>query len=425
MVKTGLVWWMRPWGLAVGVLIPLMALIWLAGADSIHDLGVANHLATLPIFALIGLLVVIAIGAFVGRNVRLPYCHAPSFSDRALDIAGILTIFGYIVWFIPLATNPGIALKIFVGDHGAAYQARQALNSIPGITTLTECGIAYVVAFGTRVRDGSRPRRRRFSWYLYGIFALGLLRVFVNSERLAMLELVVPFAVVVGPFWASKSRKRQLILRFLPYVSVIGLLFTFAATEYFRSWINFYGSQSSSLLAFSARRLAQYYTLAVNTGLTALAITNPGLHVPYFSLIWLYKLPVVGVSIMHAMGAVDPTSKVLTLYGDPEFNNFSGLIGYIWDFGWFGGVLFLGLIGILMGSSLRGFESHKGWLGCLYPVFFMALVAMIRVPYLTSGRMFVAVFTLIIMTIVSVSGERRRRGAMPTGTAALGNMTQP
>lgn len=407
MVKLPLTWWLRPEGLIVGVLIPLMALIWLVGEDSIRSLSVANHLATLPMFALMGLLLVIAVGAFVGRHVRLAYCHAPSFSDRALDIAGLLTIFGYAVWFTPLALHPGIAVRIFAGDLGAVYQARQALNSIPGITTLTECGIAYVVAYGMRMRDGSRPRQRRFSWYLYAIFGLGFLRVFVNSERLALLELIVPFVVVVGPFWASKARGRRLVLRFLPYMGVICLLFTFAATEYFRSWVNFYGDQSSSLLAFSARRIAQYYTLAVNTGLTALDVTGSTSHVPYFSLTWLYSLPVAGTSIMHAIGAAAPTSKVLALYGDSEFNNFSGLVGYIWDFGWLGGALFFGLIGLLMGSSLRGFESRKGWLGCLYPVLFMALVAMIRIPYLTSGRMFVAILTLIIMIFVSVSGERR------------------
>lgn len=419
--KSRLTWWLRPEGLIVGVLIPLMVLIWLAGADSIHDLDVANHLATLPMAALVGILLVIAISAFVGRHVRLTYCHASSFSDRALDIAGLLTVLGYVVWFMPLALRPGIALRIFAGDLGAVYQARQALNSIPGITTLTECGIAYVVGYGMRIRNGNKPCKKRFKWYLYSIFMLGLLRVFVNSERLAFLELIVPFVVVVGPLWASGARERQIILRFLPYIGVVVLLFTFAATEYFRSWVNFYGDQSSSLLAFSARRIAQYYTLAVNTGLTALDVTSPASHVPYFSLTWLYSLPVVGTSIMHAMGAIAPTSKVLALYGDSEFNNFSGLVGYIWDFGWLGGALFFSLLGLVMGGSLRGFESHKGWLGCLYPVLFMALVAMIRIPYLTSGRMFVAILTLIIMMFVSVAGERKATSVVERVRVQIGD----
>lgn len=407
--KYQLAWWMQPEGLLLGVLIPALILVGFLGPSGARGLDIVNHISWTAIGGLSCLVVVMAASAFAGRRASIPYLRAPVLTDSALTFAAALTLLGYTVWFAPLVLHPGIAIRIFTGYLGAVYQAREELNRVPGLTTLTESGIAYVIAYGLRVRDGRRIIKRRFTWYLYAIFGLGVIRVFVNSERLALIELVIPYLIIIAPMWASKSALRRRLLNFVPPLAVALLVLLFAGTEYFRSWVNHYSNTGESLLEFSAHRLIQYYTLSINTGFTALDKFGAFGHMPYFSLEWLYKFPFIGTSVENYMGVVSPTQRVLQLYGDEEFNNFSGLVGYIWDFGWIGATVFLAGVGFVVGCAARGLKARKGWLSCGYPLLFMALVSIIRIPYLTGSRMFVAVLTLFAMLLISLVTANRHR----------------
>jgi hypothetical protein len=84
------------------------------------------------------------------------------------------------------------ALDAFVhaGRRTPETVRADVLRTIPGVTTLTQLSVAaapLVIAFGPL-------RRRDMVALVSSIFVLALIRSFIFSERLALLELVVPVA---------------------------------------------------------------------------------------------------------------------------------------------------------------------------------------------------------------------------------------
>jgi len=73
---------------------------------------------------------------------------APASAPLEIQIPGwltaallVFTVVAYAVWFGPLVSEPELVLQVFSGERD---HLRESWQTMPGVTTLTQCGVAYV-----------------------------------------------------------------------------------------------------------------------------------------------------------------------------------------------------------------------------------------------------------------------------------------
>jgi hypothetical protein len=95
------------------------------------------------------------------------------------------------------------------------YSLRTFLETVPGVTTCTQFGIAAGV-LGCLIGAGGRwdMVRRKLAILLF----LALLRALIYSERLAFLELAIPFLVLrlAEPGSWARNRSLRTLIRVAP-----------------------------------------------------------------------------------------------------------------------------------------------------------------------------------------------------------------
>ena len=326
-------------------------------------------------------------------------------------ISVALTIMAYIVWIGVALKNGltlGVILDVIRGANDATYDMRdQYLPTIPGVTTATQFGVAAIaLAVPLGVARGWRTVR----WQCALVFLLALVRSFLNSERLALLELAVPF--VVAALWLRPpvSRLLRSLTQAAPVLAVGLLYLLFGAGEYFRSWSSFYAARhESSFWTFLSIRLMGYYTTALNNGALLWKVKQPmDLRIRIVSLDFLWHFPVINdvlvflfPSLHHLVGQnLDVNyANLLQSTANVEFNNPSGIFIPVTDYGIAGGLLYWFLSGLLCGYLYEEFK-HRRLVGVfIYPVMYISLIEASRILYWADGRFIPGIFLLLVGTL--------------------------
>ena len=341
----------------------------------------------------------------------------PDLTDRAVDrlqrassVLFWLTVTGYGA-FALAATARGLTLSALVSalvsqdNYQSAF--KQQLAPIPGVTTLTQVGVAYVVvaAMLLSVRWSRQTAQR-----LGVVIVLAVVRAFLNTERLALLELAVPLVVVAAV--AAYRRRSSGLGRSMPLAPALLLpllIVIFGAFEYSRSWQYFQSRTDQGFPRFVLTRLAGYYVTAYNNGQLRLDYERfPG-RLPYESIQALWDAPVIKqLGLYERLSAVPPLSatQILERHGNPEFNNPGGLLVPFVDFGVLGGLLFFLVAGLAVGAAYRGFAQGSITGLLVYPPLLTGLYDLPRYIYWTQGRLLPALVCLLA-TAVFVSRPPR------------------
>ena len=344
----------------------------------------------------------------------------------------ILTVLAYAVWFsvaIKNGLNLSVVSDILHGVYGANYDLRDTfLATIPGVTTATEFGLA-VVALGVPL--GVAHGWRVVRWPCLIVFALALVRSFLNSERLAAMELLVPF--IVSYIWLrppSTQRGRRLT-QALPLIGPIVLYFFFAAEEYYRSWSSYYAARESSFWKFIALRLMGYYTTALNNGALLWKVTRPLTYtLSPATLDFLWHFPIISdllpafVPFFHVSAKTSDAryAALLQATANPELTNPSGIFGPIVDYGVMGGLLYWFLCGIICGYLFREFKLRTPAGVFLYPLIFISFSEASRILYWAEGRFFPAM-SLLLIAVLFVFHDRYFRVPQAAGNEGSGLKT--
>jgi oligosaccharide repeat unit polymerase len=305
------------------------------------------------------------------------------------------------------------------GDKGAIYDARFSyLQTVGGVTTLTQFGTVVVILgaiLGFRL--GWKVVRAKLLVLLF----LALVRALLNSERFALIELIVPFVITclalkyIGS--SQISKRARILIRFAPVIGVITLVFLFTGFEYFRSWSNYYAGRNQSLLEFGSMRLTGYYVTSFNNGAFFLNRLDP-LNAPYFSLHFLWTFPLFSPAAKRVFPnpLLDTSDKwfyfpFLDSEANLEFNNADGMLFPMMDFGiaggliyWFGGGLFCGV--------LYELYRQNRWAGLLlYPMLYLGLMEIPLALLWGDGRALLPL--LILMGVPLLFSIQRRCGGAP------------
>jgi hypothetical protein len=317
-----------------------------------------------------------------------------------------LTVLAYAVWF-SIAIKNGLRLSV-ISDliHGVAGGADslriEYLKTIPGVTTATQFGIAVI---GLGIPLGAATGWRGVRWRLVTVFALSVLRAFLNSERLAVIELVVPFIVSFIWLCPPTGRRARRMVQAAPFLGVGFLYVFFAVTEYFRSWASFYATRESSYWGFIGLRLMGYYTTALNNGALLYKVKNPlSFQLLPTTVDFIWRFPILSsllplISPYFRLSSAISGARydaLLTASANPELTNPSGAFGPIVDYGMIGGLLYWLLCGLICGYIYKECKQRTAAGIFLYPVLFISLIEASRVLYWAEGRFFAPMFLLVV-----------------------------
>jgi hypothetical protein len=336
-----------------------------------------------------------------------------------------LCLFGYAVWIgaaISRGASLSFLLEVISGSKGALFTFQHDyLSTVGGLTTLTECGIPAMI-FGCML--GNHAGYRSVWRKLLVVFLLAFIRAFLNSERFAMIELAVPFIVLLVNvrFLApgvSKAMARKL-LRYAPIPALIGLSILFTTFEYFRSWNNFYASSGEySLVEFGLSRLLGYYVTSFNNGAFLLTKAKVLLSAPYFTLHFFWTFPVLSGLVRSVFPHVifDSDASFVGLLENQgvnaEFNSSDGVLNPLVDFGLGGGLIYWFAIGIVCGLLYRLYKQQRPAGLCFYPFIYLGLIETPLALYWSEGKAIPPYVLLIASSLIFAVYRRRSRECLP------------
>jgi hypothetical protein len=338
---------------------------------------------------------------------------------RAADVCFWLTVVGY-TSFAMAGAGRGVRLAdlraVLTSQSNYGGELKDAFAPVTGVTTLTQMGVAYVVLAGLLLICG---HRRGVVRRLAVILVLALLRSFFLTERLALLEVLVPAILLLA---VASHRRGDLRPALAPVLGLPLLVVVFGVFEYSRSWTYFRSRTSASYPEFVIDRLAGYYATAYNNGAAQLVDGGWEGRLPYASLEAVWTAPVVAQLELYerlaGQDAVAAYTTVLRRLANPEFNNPCGVCTPFVDFGVLGGMLFLLLAGVLAGLCWTGFRDGEPFGLLLYPIVFTGLLELPRYLYWTQGRLVPPGLALVTVAFLLRRGHPAARAERPRSLAA-------
>ena len=322
--------------------------------------------------------------------------------DGCLDFLFYLTFAAYVVWFGPMiASRPSLVIETLTGTMGAMYDVRLEAQNISGVTTATQFGISFAIIYALKKFQDRESLPRKYDIMMGAILMLALFRASVFSERIAVIEvgmaLFVIFAASIKPAKAYASAG----IKYFPFLLYAAAPLFFAIFEYPRSWLNRYIDVYDSFPHFVADRFTLYYVTSLNNICALMDYTSNPTFMGEWTLNWLYRFPFIG-SLLAAKSDGDSHSwflDFLSIYATREYNNTTGFLTVIYDWGWPLGVLLMGIYGAASGLAFASFRSGNGVLRYVYPVFLYSIFEIMRIGYIFDGRAIAAIIGIIIAII--------------------------
>ena len=401
-------WWLSPAGAVSLIVLPTLALAVRLPDDRFRAAwGTARWLTTDYILLLLAGVAVFVVCSLLPLLMRReprsrPWPGLdPTLRHRLRLTASLVflaTMFGYLAYLgvgLARGARPADFVAVLISQDTISGQFKEWFAPVPGVTTMTQFGIAYVVIAMVLLVDG---RDRRVLRGLIIVLSAALLRSFFLSERLAILELAIPVAVVVAMRLSTSPRRGvALASRLAPAIFAPAVLLVFGAFEYSRSWVFYQARSNGSFLDFTIERLSGYYTTAYNTGqLLFLYGQTPG-RLPLRTMEAVWTAPGIdqlGVYNRLSPGSYDAFGDLLRQKGNIEFNNPCGLCDPFLDWGRFGGLVWWALAGLLLGLAYWAFCNGNIFMILLYPPLVTGLFEVPRYVYWTQGRLLPALVAL-------------------------------
>ena len=129
---------------------------------------------------------------------------------------------------------------------------RDTVGTIPGLTTMTQFGVAAaIVSAVVLAHEFSRTELCK----LVAIVGFALPRALIFSERLAILELVLPVTVIFAGRLSAHGGLQRRMANLLPVAGMIAVPAMFGFFEYFRSWAYYKNHTTSSFPEFIAKSI--------------------------------------------------------------------------------------------------------------------------------------------------------------------------
>jgi oligosaccharide repeat unit polymerase len=301
----------------------------------------------------------------------------PRGAQLVLRWLGVVALAAYVLLLGPWLLHPEIVWGALQGL--GTEDAKQSMGRMPGITSFTNLAPLFCAVWAAARLDPRFRPTTELKCIFIGLALFTLARAIVGSERLALVEFVVPLGLAQAAFrWRS-----SLFRAAFPALGLIAFVVFFAAAEYLRSWQFYRLDASEQFWEFSILRLVGYYSTALNNGMGMFQLHGP-LGTPYFTAGALSKLP------FWPFEAGNITEDIWAVYlfefASGEFNNLSGLFVPLIDFGLASGLAIMCAIGIVVGLLYRSYVRRRIGGLILYPTCYVGILEIIRLFYFGESR---------------------------------------
>jgi oligosaccharide repeat unit polymerase len=419
--RTAGLWWLSPPGALFVVALPTLAY-----AATLDDAayraawGVGKALTTDLVLVILAGLLVFMLGSSVPllRRHVAPSRPWPALSERDVSVLRSAapwlfwgTLAGYVLLLAAGASRgatPAAVLQLVASGNLNTDALKDSFAPIAGLTSFTQLGLASVTVSSLLLVSG---RSKRAVVQLLVVVLVSVPRGFLLSERLAVIELLVPVAVVFALAGVTRGRPAvRRMWRLAPVILIPLVLVLFAAFEFVRSW-SFYATRTSQSFAdWALQRFLGYYATSYNNGaLSMLYEPEPG-RLPNDSLGSFWSAPGIAQAHLYerlsSPGSATRFDEVLVQHGNPEFNNPCGICQPFTDFGTIGGLVWLLVAGLVLGALYVGFVAARPIQLLVYPMLVTGLFELPRYLYWTSGRIVPATLALVVIGYLM---RRRRR----------------
>jgi preprotein translocase subunit SecG len=333
---------------------------------------------------------------YLGAQAVIEHLRLPWRALRVLFYLSFVTILvAYAIWLVVLVqhgVSPGDLVAALRGDAGANYQIRGSGETLPGVTTFTQLAAGFFI-LGTILISKFGWRGSFFTLILpmLFIFFLTVIRSKLWSERIAVLEILIPLVILGARFvsWGKSKRWTRGCVAVAPVAAVLLLFIFFSVAEYSRSWLGVYSQSQDSFLLFSFTRLVGYYVTSLNNGALSVQVLNH-YDFPYYTLAWFWRFPIIDTLVPYGnFGHASPDddyNDLLLRFGNPEFTNPSGVFLVRLDYGFTGGIFAWFAFGVIAMLLYRSFRKGSLIGLLLYPFFYIGLLESPRIFYWSEPR---------------------------------------
>lgn len=408
------IWWLNP-----TIVFPILMTVILIGAyyissdnyvsfyrvnKFISEANISYSILPVCCFVLGGILASLA-----GRGTKSSKAFGEvivkrdSFIKMWINLLFGFTMFGYAVWFLIMLRSGfslGLFLNVLSGEPGAIYGIKENFNNVAGVTSFTNFSIPFVILTSYYLFYN---KKKVYIWMLAIVFVFTMLRAVFFLERLAIMEFIVPLAVVYFSMRAKLGRRPK-FLSVYPIVGLVALIGFFGASEYFRSWLSYYVNYYPSFWEFIVTRFFGYYVTAINTG--TLYMEHLGFHwlpFPSSTAEFIWKFPGVPDNAYESIYGFEPQAVInntLATMGNPEFNNPSGLLQPYNDYGFSGALVFWVIVGFFTGVLYNHFKKGHTFGMMIYPIWLVGVLELPRYFYFGSGRFFPCWIIIVAFTFI-------------------------
>ncbi len=391
-------WICSPAGLLSVVALPAVAWTLLLPPESFPELFgqpafLDGELRRAALVNVAVLLVACAVGAphRLGRGTTIELDGPRArWLDQAVRSLAFVTFAAYAIWLV-LAVVRGLRLSavtaLISGTSGSMYVLRhEYLQTVGGVTTWMQLGAVVVPLAVLRARAGIRRART----VVVPLVLLALLRAVLNSERLALIEVVgsgllaylvlrpEPPRVLRGALGSARTIVGAWVALFL----------LFGFFEFFRSWATVRGSYQGSFWAYSQNLLLGYYATALN---------NAGFD---HYLLGASRLPsaLFEGDVYSAVFGPSPIAGAAKVYGLEIYTNRSGVLTPYVALGAIGGALLLVVVGIGMNALARRVARGGVVALAVYCASSVGLLEIARIFYYGSSRFLPVVAAALVLS---------------------------
>ena len=356
------------------------------------------------------------LGYLLSKKIKIFSGKKNDYSVSEIDLQSVLkvykityyiTIFAYIIWYSRFIMLNGIYIllnfKSITSISAMTTIMRNNSGKIAGITSFTEMGIVSITLGSFLILKIDKVNKKKIIKQLIILLLLTSFRALAFSERISLLELLLPIVIVY--LSNTKNTKIKTITLIAPIIAIMFLLVCFAIFEYPRSWLKHYQYvYDGSYLSFVIQRITGYYFCAINTECLALKYI-PEIKIPFYSINWFWNIP--GMYDLYInLTSNDILTKydnLLQIHGNPEFNNEGGLFTFVKDFG----ILFPFfqiIFGFLVGKAYNGLLKNNFYGIVIYSWIFVIMMELPRY-YMPGNTRFCAVYVGLTIMLFGIKNK--------------------
>lgn len=409
------IWWIDPKKLLLFVTLPAFFISSSFAEEAMPELDLTNYINGTMLFLGTISIVCIIIGCAAGQGLMRGVAPTPILDRRRVDLAIVVmasaSIMSHLILIGLILMDLDTVMAAMRGEQGLIYQVKQNINKISGITSFTQLYIIFLPLYAAyQMLFGRRPPIH-ITFMVVILLVLVFIRAFVILERFALIEAAVPLVVC----YLSFRPKRAIWVGYIPIVGFVLLYMLFAAGEFTRSWA-YHADFYDSFFDYVNLRLVGYIATATNNA-SGIYQYYGTMFWPSFTMFWIPKLPLW--DFIDYPFDVSPIAAFLEDYASTEFNNPSGILAGVLDYGIFISMFYNILMGVIGGVLYSQFRKGSAFALIYFPAWYMGYLLLTQAIYWGDPR----VFTVTIIAPFVAYYVSRTPPRVPQGV--IGGLRRP